>query len=165
MLAIRVNSYIWKCPLNKYIDNQLSKANIQLIDIPWENCKLIKSDLNHFTWKGFKNFCRYLNIELIKKIPPESRLHIISDSTIDYHNYTKNYKYNGKANKFLKIYLKNFSVTIDSQCGSGFHAPISFLDRLNKVPKNSTVLFIGGWNDYSFKQIKHTIAKIIKFST
>lgn len=165
MLAIRVNSYIWKCPLNKYIDDKLSEANIQLIDIPWKNCKLIKSDLNHFTWKGFKNFCRYLNIELIKKIPRESRLHIISDSTIDYHNYNKNYKYNGKANKFLKLYLKNFRVTIDSQCGSGFHAHVSFLDRLNKVSKKSTVLFIGGWNDYSFKQIRHNIAKIIKFST
>ena len=160
MLALRVNSYIWKCPLYKYIDNQLSRANIHLIDIPWENCKLIRNDLNHFTWKGFKNFCRYLNNDLIKLLQINTQLYIISDSTIDYHNYTKNYRYNGKANKFLKLYLKNFKVTIDSQCGSGFHAPVSFLDRMSKVPKNSTILFIGGWNDYSFTQIKYNIAKI-----
>ena len=158
MLALRVNSYIWKCPLNKYIDYQLSKANIRLIDIPWEKCKLINNDLNHFTWKGFKNFCKYLNTELKTILPMGSKLYIISDSTIDYHNYTKNYKYNGKANKFVKLYLKKFKVKIDTQCGSGFHAPTSFIDRLNKAPKNSTVLFIGGWNDYSFKQIRDSIS-------
>ncbi len=160
MLALRVNSYIWKCPLNKYIDNQLSRANIHLIDIPWKNCKLIRNDLNHFTWKGFKNFCRYLNNELLKLLPKESTLHIISDSTIDYHNYTKNYRYNGKANKFLKLYLKKFKVTIDTQCGSGFHAPVSFLDRLSKAPQDATILFVGGWNDYSFKQIRYNISKV-----
>ena len=160
MLALRVNSYIWKCPLNKYIDNQLSKANIKLIDIPWNKCKLIRNDLNHFTWKGYKKFCIYLNIELKKLLQSESRLHIIADSTIDYHNYTKNYIYNGKANKFLKLYLKNFKVTIDAQCGSGFHTSVSFIDRLSKVPKSSTILFVGGWNDYSFKQIKYSISTI-----
>ena len=160
MLALRVNSYIWKCPLNKYIDNQLSRENIHLIDIPWAHCKLIRNDLNHFTWKGFKNFCKYLNIELKKLLPIDSHLHIISDSTIDYHNYTKNYIYNGRANKFLKLYLKNFKVTIDAQCGSGFHASISFIDRLSKAPSNSTILFVGGWNDYSFKQIRSSISKV-----
>ena len=137
----------------------MSRANIHLIDIPWENCKLIRNDLNHFTLKGFKNFCLYLNIELTKLLPKQSSLHIISDSTIDYHNYTKNYRYNGKANKILKLYLKNFKVTIDAQCGSGFHASVSFLDRLSKVPKGATILFVGGWNDYSFKQIRDNIFK------
>lgn len=164
MLALRVNSYIWKCPLNKYIDNQLSKMNIHLIDIPWNNCTLIRNDINHFTWKGFKNFCKYLNIELKKLLRVDSHLHIISDSTIDYHNYTKNYTYNGKANKFLKLYLKKFKVTIDAQCGSGFHAHPSFIDRLSKVPKNSTILFIGGWNDYSFKQIRNNFSKLSIYS-
>ena len=160
MLALRVNCYIWKCPLNKYIDNKLSKANVTLIDIPWRLCKLIRNDMNHFTWTGFKVFCKYLNIELKKRFKTGARIHIISDSTIDYHNYNANYSYNGKAHKFLKLYLKNFKITLDSQMGSGFHAPVSFIDRLNKVPRRSKVLFVGGWNDYSFKQIKNNICKI-----
>ena len=123
MLALIVNTYIWKCPLNKYIDDQLSKLGIKLIDLNWEKCTLIRNDLNHFTWKGYKNFCKYLNHKLKKIIPESTNLYIIADSTIDYHNYIKNYRYNGKANRFLKLYLKNYKVTVDAQCGSGFHAP------------------------------------------
>ena len=160
MLALRVNTYIWKCPLNKYIDAQLSKANIQLIDIPWEKCKLIKNDLNHFTWKGFKTFCKYLNSELKTILPVGSKLYIISDSTIDYHNYTKNYKYTGKANKFAKLYLKSFKVIIDAQCGSGFHSCPEFVNRLSEVPEDYTILFVGGWNDYSYDLIKKNINNI-----
>ena len=160
MLALRVNAYIWKCALYKYIDYKLSCKNIKLIDIPWKNCKLIKNDLNHFTWKGFKNFCKYLNNELMKILPPESSLHIISDSTIGYHNFTKNYRYNGKANKFLKLYLKKFKVTIDAQCGSGFHAGENFINRLTKAPSHATILFVGGWNDCCFKQVRDNISKI-----
>lgn len=160
MLALRVNSYIWKSPLNKYIDNQLSKANIKLIDFPWEKCKLIRDDSNHFTWSGFKKFCSNLNYKLKNLLDKDSKLYIIADSTIDYHNYTKNYRYTGKANKYLKLYLKNFKVIIDAQYGSGFHAGHKFIDRIYKVPKEYTILFIGGWNDHSFTHSKINIDNI-----
>lgn len=161
MLALRTNVYIWKCPLNKYIDDQLYKVGIKLIDISWKHCTLIRNDMNHFTWKGYKNFCRYLNHELKKILQKDTKIHIITDSTVDYHNYTKNYRYNGKANKFLKLYLKNYKVTIDSQCGSGFHAETSFVSRMLNIPYGSKVLFIGGWNDYSYSKIKHSINHLL----
>jgi len=161
MLALRVNTYIWKSPLNKYIDDQLSKLGIKLIDVNWEKCTLIMNDLNHFTWKGYKNFCKYLSHELKKIIPKRTNLYIIADSTIDYHNYTKNYRYNGKANKFLKLYLKNYKVTVDAQCGSGFHVPETFVNRVENVPRRSVVLFIGGWNDYSYVKIKHSMNHLL----
>lgn len=157
MLALRVNTYTWKSTFNSYIDKKLTKVGVDLIDIPWEKCTLIKNDPDHFTWKGFKSFCKYLNREIKKKTPSGAKIHIIGDSTIDYHNYNKNYRYTGLANKYLKLYLRDREVTIDVQCGSGFHSPTSFITRCSKVSKHSTILFVGGWNDYSYEKIRKNI--------
>lgn len=159
MIALRVNTFIWKSSFNKYVDNKLTQSGVKLLDLQWHLCEYVKNDPEHFTWKGFKTFCKLLKNKINEVLKNDSKIHIISDSTIDYNNYDKNYRYTGKANKFLKLYFNN-KVSIDAQCGSGFHAPINFIERLSKVPKNSIVLFIGGWNDYSYSEIKKNIINL-----
>lgn len=164
MIALRVNTYAWKSKFNKYVDNKLNKNGVKLLDLQWNLCEYVKDDPDHFTWKGFKIFCKLLKNKMNNVLKDDSKIHIISDSTIDYNNYDKNCRYTGKANKFLKLYFSNYKVSIDAQCGSGFHAPVNFIERLSKVPKNSIVLFIGGWNDYSYSEIRENINKLSLFT-
>lgn len=162
MYALKVNSYIWKSNLNSKIDKILKLNGIKLIKLKWNKFDLLKNDKNHFTWNGYKKFCKDLSKNLKnKKI---SNLHIISDSTIDYHNYDKYNHFTGQANKYLIEQLQPMKITIDAICGSGFCARQEynedFLSRINKTTKN--VLFIGGWNDsnYSVEDINKKIISV-----
>lgn len=157
-MALRCNVHIWKSPLNKYIDNTLERKGVKLINLSWNSLKTFKKDPDHFTLKGFKKFCYSLKQALKLHLPENKKLHIIADSTIDYWNYDKE-KYTGYGNKYLKsIFLYNH-VTIDAMSGSGYHSYKSFSNRTISN-KPDILLFIGGWNDYSFVETHKKIKKI-----
>lgn len=160
MFALRTNTYIWKSPLNKYIDLKLEKAGFKLIDLPWENIERLKKDPDHFTWKGYKSFCKYLYLNINKYIAEGDKIHIIADSTIDHLNYNKKNKLTRKGNKYLKYYFSNYKLSIDALCGSGYSTLIPFNKRLPK-DKNCNIIFIGGWNDTSFSYTCKSINNII----
>ena len=78
---------------------------------------------------------------------------VVSDSTIDWHNYNKDWKRTGWADSILTLY--NPRMIVDSVCGSGFVALSSsndhFYTRVSRhlrTNKNITdVVLVGGWND------------------
>ena len=154
--ALKTNVGIWKCNKLKFIDKQLIKNNLILINLPWTKFNLIKDNL-HFKWIGFKKFSMYL-LRKIKKLNIKN-LFIYSDSTIGF--------FNKKSNKYLinlfakeKIILK-----INAINGSGFVNEIKFKDRIFKYNLRNKInnLFIGGWNDinYTKKIIQHEINNLL----
>lgn len=160
ILSLRTNVYMWKSPLNRYIDNKLNSIGIKLINLPWDKFELIKSDQDHFTWRGYKSFCKNFNVQLAHFFKTGTKIHIIADSTIDYWNYTSNFKYTGKANKFLKLYCKDYKITIDAIAGSGYTTRNNFIDRIDNSIECDAVILIGGWNDVSYSSIHSSMKKL-----
>jgi len=157
MYAISVNAYIWKSPLRHYIDKTLSKYHFKLLSLPWNQFELLDNDSDHFTWTGYKNFCKSLKMVVDNNIDKDSSLYFLSDSTIDYWNYKDNGAYNGKANKYLKKILNRSNIKIDALCGSGFY---SFNKRVNNAEDYDNIFIIGGWNDNSYQSVKKYIKQI-----
>lgn len=152
ILALRTNTFIWKSPLNKYIDDILSKSNVHLIDLPWHLFTRFKTDPNHFTWKGYKNFCKHLKLNLTEFLETGDKIHIISDSTIGFWQH--------RGSKYLKQYFKEYKVTVDAICGSGYHSYPRFDERILNVSHYDKLIIIGGWNDNSFQECRTSINNI-----
>jgi hypothetical protein len=153
MLALRTSVHIWQNPTTVFVDKLLSKYNFTLLDLDWSNFELLKNDKDHFTWKGYVRFCNALAQALNKK--GVEKICIFSDSTIDYWNDPNSY-----ANTYLQKELakKNITSIVDAVNGSGFVArgimsSGDFYSRIRRharrgsIDKNSTIMFIGGWND------------------
>lgn len=154
LFSLRTCVHIWKSEDMLALDNLLETKHVDLLDIEWEQFKLI-SDQKHFSKNGFYKFSSelakvvsdYLKQKSLKSVV------ILSDSTIGHMNF-----YNFEGNQHIVKCMNNEGIDamVSSVSGSGyismsdsnnhFHARLSrMLRAYSFVP--DAVLIIGGWND------------------
>ena len=131
LLCLKNDVYIWKSDFSKQIDKILKKNGFTLIDLPWDNCELLKNDKEHFTRRGNHKFVEYLR-NILDPYGIDKKILILSDSTLGYWNDTGNLPYD-----------------IISYCGVGYTThPVNFRSMSwNLIDKYDIILVIGGWND------------------
>tara|TARA_B110000046_G_scaffold182633_1_gene217032 strand:- start:744 stop:1337 length:594 start_codon:yes stop_codon:yes gene_type:complete len=146
---------VWKTAHTSFLDRVLTSNGFRLLSLCWEAIELLKDDPDHFTWGGFKAFANSLVSVLqnqgVKKV------HIFSDSTVDFHNWTKEWKTrHGAAHKYLRSCLTNASIEckLDSWSGSGFVQASTFSERARETVQTGwDVLVVGGWNDTACERV------------
>jgi len=110
----------------------------------------LEEDGDHYTRVEFRRFVAQLAHSLRDMPHPL----IVSDSTIDWCNYTREWEWTGWASDVVRTALENRCV-VDVVCGSGFVARASqnehFFTRTShhlRTNRDITdVVFLGGWND------------------
>jgi hypothetical protein len=110
----------------------------------------LESDGQHYTRAAFQRFADHLASSLGHLAYPL----IVSDSTIDWHNYDSEWECTEWASNVVRGAFSGRCV-VDAVCGSGFVARAShnehFYPRLSRhlrVNKDITdVVLLGGWND------------------
>lgn len=130
LLCLRNNVYIWKSIFSREMDKILEENGFTLLDFPWNQCELLRNDLDHFTEGGNKKFVEYLS-NILNSLGKQKIL-ILSDSTLGYWNSTKKLHYD-----------------IICCCGVGYTTyPVNFRSLIwDMNNKYDIVLVIGGWND------------------
>lgn len=167
LYALRTNVHVWKSESLAEIDSVVENAGFRLLDLPWETMHLRKHDQDHFTWAGFRVFCRALADALHSH--GITRVSIYADSTIDHLNWSSSL-WTGSANEYCQKTLARRGVDayIDSVCGSGYVAGERFADRVMSATASEMddVLIVGGWNDerYTVAKLKSACAQINKLS-
>ena len=110
----------------------------------------LEEDGDHYTREEYPRFAAQLAHAIwFTKYPL-----IVSDSTIDWHNYDSNGKGTGWASDVLRRALSDRCV-VDVVCGSGFVARAAqnehFYTRVSKHLRTNRditdVILLGGWND------------------
>jgi len=110
----------------------------------------LEEDGEHYTCEQYPQFAAQLaHATCAAKYPL-----IVSDSTIDWHNYDSNGEWTGWASNVLRRALSDRCV-VDVVCGSGFVARAAqnehFYTRVSnhlRTNRNITdVVLLGGWND------------------
>ena len=110
----------------------------------------LEDDGDHYTKEEYRRFVAQLS-HAVRDMPYPL---IVSDSTIDWHNYAHDWEWTGWASSLLRDALSGRCV-VDAVCGSGFVARAAqnehFYTRvshhLRTNPNISDVVLIGGWND------------------
>lgn len=147
---IRINSPPWgPDPTFQRFDQYLELAGSQVVDVAFDAMQL-EDDGQHFTREGQHAFHVALSV-LMKNV---SQLLILSDSTIDFHNWNTDGSWSGWASHDLARCMPQTHVSIDSVCGSGFvsraHCNEHFYARASnhlRAGYDGPILIIGGWND------------------
>lgn len=162
------NAGRWKGPSTlSQIDATLFRMHSLPIHVDWTDLEMIDDD--HFTTRGAVDFAHRLVTSVLTALPRPltQRLHVITDSTIDYNDWDDtNHHHHKQASNYLIALFESsgFSqVTVDAVGGSGFVSYPHFRPRLkahfasttplpvaNCITTNSTpttILFMGGWND------------------
>lgn len=122
--------------------------------IPLENLDVgafgLEDDGNHYTQTEYRRFVTHL-VHAVRDMPHPL---IVSDSTIDWHNYTRDWEWTGWASSCIRDALGGRCV-VDAVCGSGFIARAAqnehFYTRVSHHLRTnrdiSDVVLLGGWND------------------
>lgn len=158
------NAGRWKGPSTlSQIDATLFQMHSLPVHVDWTDLEMIDDD--HFTTRGAVDFAHRLVTSVLTALPRPltQRLHVITDSTIDYNDWDDTHHHHHKeASKYLIALFESsgFSqVTVDAVGGSGFVSYPHFRPRLKAhfastatlpVTKSitpTTILFMGGWND------------------
>lgn len=131
----------------------------------------LEADGEHFTKDGQRAFHEAFSDALNRTIM-DTRVLILSDSTIDFHNFSNDGEWTGWASAALKQTLAEHGIVdavIDAICGSGFVARAQhgehFYARLSHHLRNGyrgPVVFVGGWNDVNTGRIQETIEAMRK---
>ena len=170
IFALKTNVEHWSSKKMKLIDKLLTSKKVNLLDIAWANCELLKNDKNHFTWRGLKNFVDLLlNKCLFYGI---YNIHIISDSTIAWWNYDNDGNFTNAASNLVvdEFRKKGIKATIQAINGTGFKRRYeedldfaSLLKNNDSNFKNTNILIVGGWNDevHNNIEIKEGIEKFM----
>lgn len=160
MYHIRINTPPWG-PTHTFqnFDAGLRNEGSTEIPLPFESFEY-EADGLHFTRSSQRRFHRLLESTLTTLPRP---LLILTDSTVDFHNWEEGDEWSGWATSDLQSRLGE-GVIIDAVCGSGFVAGAldndHFRARLSYHLRDGfrgTVLFMGGWNDLN---ISSTCASI-----
>ena len=149
------------------IDNELLRLGSVPLHLRWETLKLLPDGM-HFTRPSQIRFTKLLGAEL-QKLHLASPIHILTDSTIGYYDYSINGSYTGWATRSIKQDLEsllNVAVTVDAICGSGFvamaHTSNNFKARISHIPEGSSLVLVGGWNDEGHKHVKEAVIGFCK---
>lgn len=125
----------------------------------------LEEDGEHYTRDDYPRFTAQLAHSLWFMAYPL----IVSDSTIDWHNYNSKWEWTGWASDVLRQSLMERCV-VDVVCGSGFVARAAqnehFYTRVAKHlrtnKKITDVVILGGWNDTGrTEEACHTIPRLV----
>ncbi|MEC7098674.1 MAG: hypothetical protein VXW74_04420 [Candidatus Thermoplasmatota archaeon] len=146
---LRIDTPPWTDARLHHLDEALVKRGSRALAMRMDDLSL-EEDGDHFTCEGQTVFHRRL-ASLLNRTD-DTPLLVLSDSTIDFHNWVD--AYTGWADADLTHALAPRPVTIDAVCGSGFVAGATnnehFHARLSTHLRNGfrgDLLLIGGWND------------------
>ena len=152
------------------LDQAMVQSNSCPIELPMTKFPL-EADGEHFTKNGQRAFHEAFSDAMQRKIM-DTRVLILSDSTIDFHNWSKDGEWTGWASTSLKQTLAEYGIVhsiVDAVCGSGFVARAQygehFYARLSHHLRNGyrgPVVFVGGWNDVHTGRIHETVEAMRK---
>lgn len=171
MWHVRIDSPPWgPDPTLQLFDRTLAQLNSCPIDIPMVQFPLEK-DGEHFTRDGQRAFHEALS-DALQNTLMEPRVLILSDSTIDHHNWSRDGEWTGWASTALRHTLSEYGITnstVDAICGSGFVARARhgehFYARLSHHLRGGfrgPIVFIGGWNDANAGRVDETLEAMRK---
>lgn len=163
------NTRPWTSPRLQALDDTLEEAGSTPVLVPCHDLAL-EADGEHFTREGLVAFATVLAQTFAQVHPARdtrdvTKLFLLSDSTVDHHNWDANGEYTGWATRVVQDAFKGHAhmpeVHVDAVCGSGFVACCDdgahFGARLSRwiteqqetKERNheSVVLLVGGWND------------------
>ena len=172
MWHVRINSPPWgNNPTLALFDDTLVTGASQTIDLPFLDMPLLP-DGDHFTKTGQCIFSHTLAKALSERILSDTRILILSDSTIDFHNWSNHDEWTGWASSSLTEALAAFTLnnaTIDAVCGSGFVARAQYGEHFHarlshhfRAGFRGAVVFIGGWNDANLLRVNDVVRSIQK---
>tara|TARA_B110001452_G_scaffold96877_1_gene80151 strand:+ start:731 stop:1255 length:525 start_codon:yes stop_codon:yes gene_type:complete len=127
----------------------LESGSIPLTDLDVGTFAL-EEDGNHYTREDFPRF----TAQLAHAVHHMEYPLIVSDSTVDWHNYNSEWEWTGWASDVLRRALSDRCV-VDVVCGSGFVARAAqnehFYTRVSQHIRSNKgitdVVILGGWND------------------
>ncbi|RPF81763.1 MAG: hypothetical protein CBC65_001870 [Rhodothermaceae bacterium TMED105] len=158
------------------IDERLIEAGSNPIFVDWDGIEM--DDPDHFTNSGAVLFAS----RLVDKVAPcvkTETLHVITDSTVDYNDWSENGVYTRESSKNIidAFRKRGITATIDAISGSGFVARAVYNEHFRKrvvshlttTPLQTTILLMGGWNDvtsgHPITRILNAIASCVNAST
>lgn len=166
---VEVNTAPWTSAAAAHMDATLNSLNstalrVHCADLPLE-------DGEHFTWRGYCEFCKRFATATQHIAPAGGTLRVYADSTIDYHNWDDDYETrHGAADTYLHRTFgeRGRCISIDAVCGSGFVAlsprqhlatRVSRDRRAGVIGPRDVVVLIGGWNDTAHdpRAVQHAI--------
>jgi len=142
----------WTCDKTFDLDAWLSESGSQRLSVAnddWSGYEL-EPDGEHFTRESLPLFLKDLSASVAPSLQGSSWL-LLTDSTIDHHNYTAKGEHTGWASNLAREMLPG-QCRVDAVCGSGFLAMASannhFYPRMmQSVGEIRNVVLLGGWND------------------
>ena len=161
LFHVRMDSVPWgPDPTLAKFDSVLQFAGSTILDLPFTRMGL-ESDGVHFTLEGQDVFSTLFAKSLRKDAHNATDVLIISDSTIDFHNWSEDGEWLGKGTLSLKnaLFANGFTNSIiDAVCGSGFVARANFGEHFHarlshhlRKGYRGPIVFVGGWNDVNDK--------------
>lgn len=150
----------WACENLTRLDATLASGSTPLA-LPWDTFELCGDGL-HFTGPGFVAFASAFTA--LWQGTGVRRLILVTDSTVDHHDYDAHGAWHGRGTRYLTSKLKAHvpEVIVDSIGGSGFVARADvnehFRPRLRRHLANvdgaetaeTAVVLAGGWNDLGY---------------
>lgn len=155
------NVHVWQGDFLKRLDETIDQHPTlpYRFDLPWSSFDLLPDDADHFTWDGYVSFVDSLLEHVLVHWARHKRVHVLSDSTIDYWNWDEDWNETRRATTHMvdAFARRDVDVSVDAVSGSGFVAmrpqKKDFHTRFVAWKKNETAgnatlaLVIGGWND------------------
>ena len=147
------------------LDDALRRTGSQPLDDLDVGVFGLESDGDHYTKEEYRRFVAQLSHVVRDMYYPL----IVSDSTIDWHNYTQDWEWTGWASSLLRDALSGRCV-VDAVCGSGFVARAAqnehFYTRVSHHLRTNAditdVVLVGGWNDAGrTKEACQAISRIV----
>ena len=171
MWHVLINSPPWgPDAILERLDQTMVQLNSSLIEFPMSQFPL-ETDGDHFTRNGQRAFHEALADALNRTIMSD-RVLILSDSTIDFHNWSTDGEWTGWASSTLKTTLAEYGITnsiVDAVCGSGFISRARhgehFYARLSHHLRGGyrgPVVVVGGWNDAKTGRVDETVEAMRK---
>jgi len=156
MWHVRIDGPPWgPDPTLERLDRTLAQLRSTPLDLPMATFPL-EEDGDHFTRDGQRAFHEAFADAIARTVVTPQVL-VLADSTVDFHNWTRDGEWTGWATSMLQQTLGEYGVTdarVDAVCGSGFVARARqgehFHARLSHHLRGGycgPVVFVGGWND------------------
>ena len=146
----------WSGELNSQLDDHMVEASSNPLAVNMTMCELRKGDANHFTERGARQFASLLCNSITAK-QLTGKILIVGDSSIDFNDRTRDWKFHGRQSSRLRrvLWNKQIHATVDCVSGSGFtsrawsneHFRARISRRLRRAERYDAVVFVGGWND------------------
>ena len=171
MWHVRIDSQPWGPePTLAQFDDTLLSLGSQIVDLTFSGLPL-EDDEEHFTRTAQGAFnARFASA--LRAATTATRVLVLADSTIDFHNWSCDGEWTGWATSSLEAALVGkgmHGALVDAVCGSGFVAGASrgehFYARLSHHLRGGhcgPVVFVGGWNDANLHRVEDVLSAMRK---